>query len=66
LELWATYFKELLNPNSNMIIAEESIYFSPESNIMAPTLQVTLEVVRNLKNNRASGEDPITSELIKY
>jgi hypothetical protein len=33
---------------------------------MAPTLQETLGVIRNLKNNRAPGEDSITSELIKY
>jgi len=32
---------------------------------MAPTLQETLGVIRNLKNNRAPGEDLITSELIK-
>jgi len=33
---------------------------------MAPTLQDTLGVIRNLKNNSAPGEDSITSELIKY
>jgi len=66
LEVWATYFKELPNPKTNMITSEESIYFCPESNIMAPTLQETLGVIRNLKNNRAPGEDSITSELIKY
>jgi len=43
-----------------------SIYFSPESNIMAPTLQETLGVIRNLKKNKAPGEDSVTSELIKY
>jgi hypothetical protein len=66
LEVWATYFKELLNPKTNMTTPEETIYFGPESNIMTPTLQETLGVIRNLKNNRAPGEDSITSELIKY
>jgi hypothetical protein len=33
---------------------------------MAPILQETLGVIRNLKNNRAPGEHSITSELIKY
>ena len=61
LEVWATYFKELLNPKTNMT-TEETIYFSPESNIIVPTVQETLGVIRNLKNNRAPGEDSITSE----
>jgi hypothetical protein len=51
LEVCATYFKELLNPKTNMITSEETIYFGPESNIMAPTLQEILGVIRNLKNN---------------
>jgi len=66
LEVWATYFKELLNPKANVATSEEITYFGPESNIVAPTLQETLGVIRNLKNNRAPGEDSITSELIKY
>jgi hypothetical protein len=59
-------FKKLLNPKDKMIIPEEITYLGPESNITAPTLQETLRTIRNLKNNRASGEDAITSELIKY
>ena len=66
LEVWATYIKELINLKTNMTTPEETIYFGPESNIIAPTLQETLGVIRNLKNNRAPGEDSITSELIKY
>jgi hypothetical protein len=66
LEVWATYFKELLNPKTNTITSEETIYFQPESNIMAPTLQETLGVIRNLQNNRAPGEDSVILELIKY
>jgi hypothetical protein len=66
LEVWATYFKELLNPKVNMTTSEGITYFGPESNIVAPTLQETLGVIRNLKNNKAPGEDSITSELIKY
>ena len=66
LEVWAKYFKELLNPKTNVTTPEETIYFGPKINIIAPTLQETLGVIRNLKNNRAPGEDSITSELIKY
>ena len=66
LEVWATYFKELLNPKANVTTSEGITYFGPESNIVAPTLQETLGVIRNLKNNRAPGEDSVTSELMKY
>ena len=57
---------ELLNPKGNTTTSEEINYFGPENNIMAPTPQDTLGVIRNLKNNRAPGEDSITPELIKY
>ena len=60
------YFKELLNPKGNTTTSEEINYFGPENNIMAPTLQDTLGVIRNLNNNRVPGEDSITWELIKY
>jgi hypothetical protein len=66
LVVWVTYFKELLNPKTNMTTPEGITYFGPGSNRVAPTLQETLEVIRNLKNNRAPGEGSITSELIKY
>jgi len=42
LEVWVTYFKELLNPKCNMTTSEEINYFGLENNIMAPTLQDTL------------------------
>jgi hypothetical protein len=66
LEVWATYFKELLNPKANVTTSEGITYFGPESNIVAPTLQETLGVIRNLKNNRAPGKDSVTLELMKY
>jgi hypothetical protein len=66
LEVWATHFKELLNPKINRIKSEGTIYFGQENNIITPTLQETLGVIRNLKNNRAPEEDSIASELIKY
>ena len=49
-----------------MTTPEENIYFGPESNIIAPTLQETLGVIRDLKNNRAPEEDSITSVMSVY
>jgi len=43
LEVWATYFKELLNSKVNMTISEEINYFGPESNIMAPIYKILWE-----------------------
>jgi hypothetical protein len=45
---------------------EENNYFGPECNIEVPTLKEILGIIRNMKNNRARGEDSITAELIKY
>jgi hypothetical protein len=49
-----------------MITLEGITYFGPERNIVAPRVQETLEVIINLKNNIAPGEDSITPELFKY
>jgi hypothetical protein len=46
LEVWAAYFKVLLNPKVNRIASERSIYYGPENNnTVAPTLQETLGVI---------------------
>jgi hypothetical protein len=50
LVVWTTYFKELLNPQVNIIAPEETTYFGPEYNVAVPTLQETLGIIRNLKN----------------
>ena len=66
LEVWVTYFKELLNSQVNRTTFKETTYYGPERNVETPKLQETLRVIRNLRNNRAPGEDSVTSELIKY
>jgi hypothetical protein len=52
LEVWAEYFKELLNPQINVLTLEENNYFGPECNVEVPTLQEILGIIRNLKNNK--------------
>jgi hypothetical protein len=39
LEVWAEYFKELLNPQINAPTLEENNYFGPECNIEVSTLK---------------------------
>jgi hypothetical protein len=47
LERGTTYFKELLNPQVNIRAPQETTYFGPACNIADPTLQETLEIIRN-------------------
>jgi hypothetical protein len=62
----AEYFKELLNPQFNRIMPEERTYFGPEWDIKPPTIQEVSRVIRNMKNNRALGEDLTAAELFKH
>jgi hypothetical protein len=55
----------LLNPLHKGIIPEEKVYFGPEHNIRAPSIQEVSAIIRKLKNNRAPDEDSITAELVK-
>ena len=59
-------FQGIINPKVNAENAERVTYYTSENYRAAPTLQETLGVIRNLKDNRAPGEDLITGELIKY
>jgi hypothetical protein len=63
LEVWASYFKELLNPLHKGIVPEENVCFVPEKDIRAASKQEVSASVRKLKNNRAPGKDSITAEF---
>jgi sorting nexin-29 len=65
LEAWVDYFKGLLNPLDKGIVPEEKVYFGPEQDIRAPSVQEVSAIIRKLKNNRAPGENSITAELVK-
>jgi hypothetical protein len=55
----------LLNSPDKGIVPEEKVYFGPEQDIRAPSIQEVSAIIRNLKNNRVPGEDSITAELVK-
>jgi hypothetical protein len=52
LEAWADYFKGLLNPLDKGIMPEEKVYFGPEQDMRAPSIQDVSAIIRKLKNNR--------------
>jgi hypothetical protein len=52
MDVWTTYFKELLNPQVSIIAPEETTYFGTECNIAVPTLQETLGIIRNLRTTQ--------------
>lgn len=55
---------ELVNHLEKGIIPEE-IYFGPQHDIRALSVQKVSVVIRELKNNTAPGEDSITAGIIK-
>lgn len=66
LNRWKEYFEEHLN--SNVIInleANGNIYYGPELEISEPTAKMVYDVMKNLKNGTAPGEDGISAEPIK-
>jgi hypothetical protein len=54
----------LLNPLGKGIIPEEKVYFGPDQDIRAPSIQVSA-ITTNLKNSRTQGENSITAEFVK-
>ena len=65
LERWREHFESLLNRTEDCQNEQEIIYYTAEENIKEPTLQEVTSALKGLKNNKASGADAITAELIK-
>jgi hypothetical protein len=60
MDSWKQYFYAALNSKDN--VDEEGL----EEQIEAQTEDEVWQIIRTFKNNKSSGEDSISAELIKY
>lgn len=67
LNRWKEYFDETLNNQTelNRITQNDMTIQYVENYIEPPTIDDTMKAITKLKNGKASGEDMITSELLK-
>jgi hypothetical protein len=65
---WAEYFEELLNIPTTAEEQEQQDeeFYGPEPFVNNPSKEEAVTVITELKNNKASGEDKIKGEIIKY
>lgn len=73
MKRWVEYFETLLNLEDeegevNTVVEENQVirYDEPQLLIEKPSLEEVNEAIKSLKNNKAPGEDGISSEMLKY
>lgn len=64
--MWAEYFKDLLNKGVEGEDQVNTVHFGPDPFIPFATISMVYDTTRKLKNNRATGEYLIKTALIKY
>jgi len=65
-EMFKTNFENLLNRPESISDEREDIMITVEPNIVEPTREEIAKIINSLKNNKSSGENQITAELLKH
>jgi len=65
LKRWREYFFDLLNGELMENDEENEIYMSVQPRIPNPQVGEVIEAIKELKNNKAPGEDGISAEILK-
>jgi hypothetical protein len=63
MDKWAEYFKDLLNVQEEQRV-EKPQYRTAEPAIESPTIEEVEDVIQSETNDKASGEDSLTAELL--
>jgi hypothetical protein len=65
LNRWKEHFKEILTDNNKENLLIECYIYDVAEEVLNPTYEETVKIIHQLKDNKAPGNDNITSELIK-
>ena len=65
LEVWAEYFKKLLDSVGKELKPEGEDCFGPEQDIRVPSIEQVSAVIRKFKVGRAPGEEAIKTDLVE-
>jgi hypothetical protein len=65
LDQWAGYFKTQFEGENSEEESDEEVFLTAEPLVKEPSQEELEKAIRNLKTNKATGEDAIIVELIK-
>jgi hypothetical protein len=65
LNRWAEYYEENFSSSVMQLLNAETVFIGPGLHISVPTVTEAYDAITRMKNDRAPGEEAITTELIK-